>query len=270
MGVTDHRVVRPRRPVSVSLTAAVLALAAPATAGAELADREPRGSAGPTGPEPAPGAVRAVAGEHTVATDDGLYRVAPSLGEAGAHPRPGHYGRRSRRGQRSRRRRHRLCRRRARAPARVRDRLLPARSSTRTSPGPPTGSRRRRSRIRQRDRAHERGPQLGVDRQRRGRAPTTRCSATNPARCGSTGSPSRARASPTSSRRPAAKPGFAAEHASHLIFVDGSLGASCGIASYEGDDRLSLDNRSNAGGGYRRRLRALLGEPRRRCTRART
>lgn len=44
--------------------------------------------------------------------------------------------------------------------------------------------------------------------------------------------------------------GFASDRADFLIFLDGTLGGSCGIATYETDERLSLDNRSNAGGGY--------------------
>ena len=50
--------------------------------------------------------------------------------------------------------------------------------------------------------------------------------------------------------------GFESDRASHLIFVDGALGGSCGIATYEEDARLALDNRSNAGGGY-----AVVYEP---------
>jgi hypothetical protein len=44
--------------------------------------------------------------------------------------------------------------------------------------------------------------------------------------------------------------GFASDRADYLVFVDGELGGSCGIASYETDERLAPDNRSNAGGGY--------------------
>jgi hypothetical protein len=44
--------------------------------------------------------------------------------------------------------------------------------------------------------------------------------------------------------------GFSSDRASYLIFLDGELGGSCGIASYESDERLSLDNRNNSGGGY--------------------
>lgn len=44
--------------------------------------------------------------------------------------------------------------------------------------------------------------------------------------------------------------GFNSDRADYLVFVDGELGGSCGIASYETDQTLSVDNRSNVGGGY--------------------
>jgi len=50
--------------------------------------------------------------------------------------------------------------------------------------------------------------------------------------------------------------GLSSDRANLLIFVDGTLGGSCGISSYETDASLSIDNRSNAGGGF-----ALVYEP---------
>jgi hypothetical protein len=44
--------------------------------------------------------------------------------------------------------------------------------------------------------------------------------------------------------------GFASDRADYLVFVDGEAGGSCGIASYETDESLSIDNRSNVGRGY--------------------
>lgn len=44
--------------------------------------------------------------------------------------------------------------------------------------------------------------------------------------------------------------GLGSSRSSNLIFLDGTLGGSCGIASYESDQRLSIDNRSNVGGGW--------------------
>jgi hypothetical protein len=44
--------------------------------------------------------------------------------------------------------------------------------------------------------------------------------------------------------------GFNSAQADYLIFVDGEAGGACGIASYENDSSLSIDNRSNVGGGY--------------------
>ena len=50
--------------------------------------------------------------------------------------------------------------------------------------------------------------------------------------------------------------GLSSDRANVLVFVDGELGRSCGIASYEADPSLSIDNRSNSGGGV-----ALVYEP---------
>lgn len=44
--------------------------------------------------------------------------------------------------------------------------------------------------------------------------------------------------------------GFRSPVADYLIFYDGNLGGACGIATYAQDERLSLDNESNFGGGY--------------------
>lgn len=50
--------------------------------------------------------------------------------------------------------------------------------------------------------------------------------------------------------------GLGSSRASNLIFLDGSLGGSCGIATYEADQRLTIDNSSNTGGGW-----AVVYEP---------
>jgi hypothetical protein len=50
--------------------------------------------------------------------------------------------------------------------------------------------------------------------------------------------------------------GLSSDRANVLVFLDGSLGGSCGIASYENDPRLTIDNLSNSGGGF-----ALVYEP---------
>jgi len=44
--------------------------------------------------------------------------------------------------------------------------------------------------------------------------------------------------------------GLGSGRASNLVFLDGSLGGSCGIATYEDDQRLTIDNASNSGGGW--------------------
>ena len=43
--------------------------------------------------------------------------------------------------------------------------------------------------------------------------------------------------------------GIATDRSDTLVFVDGAVGGACGIATYETDQTLSIDNRSNAGGG---------------------
>ena len=253
MGVTDHRVVRPRVRFSVSLTAAVLALAAPATAGAELADPEPRASAGPTGPEPAPGAVRAVAGEHTVATDDGLYRISPSLGRPLLTHGPD-----------------------LRAAIELGDDGL-AEDGTGFVDGalerPPvcatdyhqrivyahvtgTSDRLAEATVEIRQVIGRMNAVLNAESIASGGAGAdyrVRCDASNQVRVDGLTVP---RANFADVVAAARAKGFAAEHASHLIFVDSSIGATCGLGSYQGDDRLSLENRNNAGGGY-----AVVYEP---------
>lgn len=49
---------------------------------------------------------------------------------------------------------------------------------------------------------------------------------------------------------------LASDRADYLIFVDATAGGSCGIASYTSDERLDVENRSNSGGGY-----ALVYQP---------
>ena len=44
--------------------------------------------------------------------------------------------------------------------------------------------------------------------------------------------------------------GFESDVADFLIYFDGNLGGSCGIASYNADDRLIPTNLNNSGGGY--------------------
>ena len=44
--------------------------------------------------------------------------------------------------------------------------------------------------------------------------------------------------------------GFASAQADYLVFVDGEAGENCGISSYQADESLTIDNRSNTGGGY--------------------
>ena len=44
--------------------------------------------------------------------------------------------------------------------------------------------------------------------------------------------------------------GFNDRRTDYTVFLDASGGGSCGIGSYRDDDRLSVDNLSNSGGGY--------------------
>jgi hypothetical protein len=44
--------------------------------------------------------------------------------------------------------------------------------------------------------------------------------------------------------------GYNSNRADYVVFLDNQAGGACGIASYEDDETLSVDNRSNMGGGY--------------------
>jgi hypothetical protein len=44
--------------------------------------------------------------------------------------------------------------------------------------------------------------------------------------------------------------GYSSKAADYVVFVDNQAGGACGIASYEDDETLSIDNKSNIGGGY--------------------
>jgi hypothetical protein len=44
--------------------------------------------------------------------------------------------------------------------------------------------------------------------------------------------------------------GYNTNRADYIVFVDNDAGGACGIASYDSDESLSVDNRSNIGGGY--------------------
>jgi hypothetical protein len=44
--------------------------------------------------------------------------------------------------------------------------------------------------------------------------------------------------------------GYNTNRADYIVFLDNQAGGACGIASYDSDETLSLDNKSNIGGGY--------------------
>jgi hypothetical protein len=44
--------------------------------------------------------------------------------------------------------------------------------------------------------------------------------------------------------------GYNTNRADYIVFLDNQAGGACGIASYDNDETLSIDNKSNVGGGY--------------------
>ena len=98
-------------------------------------------------------------------------------------------------------------------------------------------------------RAHGRGASTPSRSPAAAPTPTTRCSATRPAqvRVGLDHDHRHQLLQVVAAARAA---GYNTNRADYVVFLDNQAGGACGIASYDDDETLSIDNKSNMGGGY--------------------